>query len=133
MEVKDLVGLHYLTGVDYGTQGGSHLWDRDANVISFILDGITYSAVEDPNDGYRSMMADLFVSEVEINNTFEPNQVMGILRGRNNYEDNDVIDFYDTKNGKIVLSVGTGNTNDYYPYFVYAFTPENMSINDGRS
>jgi len=34
------------------------------------------------------------------------------------YEANDVLDLINTQTGKIILSVGTKNVADYYPYFL---------------
>ncbi len=135
MELKDLVGLHKLSGVDMNSEMVKREWGDDfeyCQVINFVLDRKTYTAIEDPNDGYRSSMREIKQSKVVVKNTFAPVQVMGIMRGKSDYNENDVVDFYDTKNGKVILSVGTENTNDYYPCFVAEFTPENMAINEGK-
>lgn len=134
MELKDLVGLHFLTGVDFENfeTGGYYNWD--AQVVNFVLDGITYTATEDPEDGYRSCMREIKVSDFRVTNIFPAIQVLGVMRRREfSSYDSDIIDFYDTKNGKPVLSVGTDNLDNYYPSFVSDFQPENMSINNGRS
>lgn len=44
-------------------------------------------------------------------------------------EVDDILVFVDVKNGKEILKVGTGNTDDYYPYCVLEYTPENLSCN----
>lgn len=135
MELKDLVGEHFLSGCEYGTFkiNDSNYYHEDANTIDFILDGRKISAIEDPSDGYRSCMMDLIENRkgLEITNTFTPIRVIGAFREDDNdcAEINDVIDFTDCISGKIVLSVGTGNTDDYYPYFVGDFNPENMYLN----
>ena len=135
MELKDLVGLHKLSGVDMNSEMVKREWGddfEDCQVINFVLDRKTYTAIEDPSDGYRSSMREIKQSKVVVKNTFAPVHVMGIMRGKSDYNENDVVDFYDTKNGKVILSVGTENTNDYYPCFVAEFTPENMAINEGK-
>lgn len=93
---------------------------------------LTYTAIEDPSDGYRSSMREIKVSKVVVKNTFKPVQVFGIMRHDNKYNKNDIIDFYDVKTGKIVLSVGTSDSDDYYPSFVAEFTPESMVLNAER-
>lgn len=132
MELQELVGLHKLSGVDMSNEKIKEEWGdsfEDCQVINFILDKKTYTAIEDPSDGYRSSMREIKLSKVVIKNTFTPVQVFGIMRGKENYNENHVIDFYDVKTGKIVLSVGTSNSDDYYPSFVAEFTPESMVIN----
>ena len=109
-ELEDLVGTHELSGV------GRNIIECDANSFSFILDGITFTAIEDPEDGYRSTMKELFIGG-EIKNTFKPVEVECILHDktlRMNYKD------------KLVLEVGTDNYDDYYPVFVNHWNPENI-------
>ena len=133
MELIDLVGEHLLSGVDFSTES-IETWDHhfeNCQVINFVLDGITYIASEDPDDGYRSSMREIVVSDYVVSNRFPAIRVMGKMRDPGAYE-NDVIELYDIKNGKLVLAVGTGDTNDYYPYWVAEFIPENMSINISR-
>lgn len=137
MILQDLVGLNWLSGVEY-----DH-WETDRSAIYFRLNGITYVAMEDDNDGYRSAMeeikiADPIIYEIseavirteskQIKNRFEPVQVMCVMRldWRDSY---DILDCYDVITGKLVLSVGTDSTDDYYPSFVSSFYPENMVIN----
>lgn len=129
MEVKDLVGLHKLSGVDMSNEKIKEEWGdsfEDCQVINFILDKKTYTAIEDPSDGYRSSMREIKLSKVVIKNVFKPVKVMGVMRQDTS---DDVIDFFDVKTGKVVLSVGTEDLDDYYPGFVAFFNPENMAIN----
>ena len=48
MELKDLIGLHELSGVDITTEKHSDYYcdDADCSVVKFVLDGKTYKAVE---------------------------------------------------------------------------------------
>lgn len=132
MELKNLIGLHKLSGVDTSSEKIKEEWGdsfEDCQVINFIIDGKTYTAIEDPSDGYRSSMKEIKESSVIVRNKFKPCRVLGVMRGQENYEDNDIIDFIDVVTTKIVLSVGTRAISDYYPSFVAEFTPENMSVN----
>jgi hypothetical protein len=149
MEVKDLTGEHILTGVDMENEdieeyGGIF---ADCQVINFVLDGKTLSAIEDPTDGYRSSMKDLkeayknpsaadsfrrsifliSISPFFVKNMFPECRVVGKIRDGQP----DVIEFIDIVTGREVLSVGTDTTDDYYPSFVAEFLPENMTINWG--
>lgn len=131
VSLRDLVGLHMLSGVDFNTTHVDNIDRSEANVINFVLDGVTYSAIEDPNDGYRSSMEDIVVATATVTNTFAPVQVMCVIRENNGWREyHDLLDCYDVKNGKRVLSVGTDRNDSYYPSFVSDFTPGNMHIND---
>lgn len=134
MELQDLIGKHILSGVDMSnksiqTYGESF---EDCEVINFVLDGKTYTAVENPEDGYRSCMSEIKESEELVSNMFIGQEVVGKMRDDDTYETNDVLELIDINTGKTILAVGTGNTDDYYPYFVAEFTPENMSVNSGK-
>ncbi len=134
MELNDLVGKHVLSGVDMVTKpNNDNFWNDSCEVINFVLDSVTYTAVEDPEDGYRSCMRDIYVSETEVVNNFPSQEVVGVMRQPSVYNKHDVIDFIDTTTGKIVLSVGTTDIDDYYPGWVAVFTPENMAINNQPS
>jgi hypothetical protein len=139
MELKELEGSHKLSGVSYVNEmlnGGEftneYSWNDGAVcVISFILDGITYTAVEDANDGYRSAIGNLFINEFVCSNTFEPIDV--ICKHKTEYNVNDfskrycdILEIYSIKSGKIILTVGTDNTDDYYPSFVSDWNPKNL-------
>jgi hypothetical protein len=54
-ELKDFVGKHILSGIEFSTMIRKDYWgeDESVNYIKFTLDGITYLAVEDPDDGYN--------------------------------------------------------------------------------
>ena len=135
IELATLAGKHMLSGVDE-TSINVDRYDNgnfeDCNCINFILDGVTYSAIEDPNDGYRSSMDKLFVNAVSVKNCWSPIEVTAVHRNKGSWGDeDDVLELYDAVNGKLILEVGTSSIDDYYPSFVASFTPENMSINEG--
>lgn len=134
-ELTDLVGLHLLDAVDFETvnfpayEGASYT--EDSQTCRFRLDGVVYAAVEDPSDGYRSSMRELtIVPDAVLVNVFTPIQVLCSHRTKYAYGgEADVLEFIDVKTAKVVLEVGTDNTDDYYPSFVASFTPENMASN----
>lgn len=129
--LESLLGLHILSGVDRNHENIPDTYgDGFANcqVFNFCLDGKTYTACEDPDDGYRSCMRYLRESELPIMNAFAGVQVLGTMMAKGTY-DNEVLQLIDCKTGKIVLEVGTSDSSDYYPCFVSSFSPENMAIN----
>lgn len=139
--LDDLVGEHVLDGVDLSEERVKTYGDQfeDVSVIRFRLDGKVYTAVEDPSDGYRSSMKEIFVEECPISNAFAPVRVVGRKKPRSTYGgendtlENDTLELIDVVTGRTVLEAGTNNTDDYYPSFVGVFHPENMVINVDRS
>ena len=134
MELKDLVGEHELSGVDTTTERVKQYGDyyEDCEVVRFVIDGKTYKATEDPDDGYRSYLKDLEVTNEKVTNSFPPQKVIGKMKDDSDWEKNDTIQFIDTTTGKVVLEVGTDNTDDYYPYCFLRWSPENLGINAGK-
>lgn len=136
MELKDLCGEHVLTGVDFDTipPNPDEYYD-EANSMTFILDGKAYCAIEDPSDGYRSSLRDLFVATVEsVKNTFEPCRVVGTHKTTRDYGGScDILELIDVTTGQVVLEVGTDNDDDYYPWYVAYFRPQNMAANQPQA
>lgn len=125
VELKALVGRHVLDGVDRVTLPIDKGWGGGTpDVISFRLDGVTYHALEDPSDGYRSSMESLYTSMVSPLTTFPATTVFGIAEG----QDARVVAFY-TELGARVLRVGTDDADDYYPSFVAEFDPTVLPCN----
>lgn len=132
VDFDSLVGTHTLTGVDFDViprNEDAGMWD-DANSMAFVLDGQVYVAVENPDDGYRSSLRHLIrVPDATVKNAFAPCTVNGVIRVNGQWSVCDIIDFFDVTTEKVVLSVGTDNTDDYYPSCVMQFTPEHMNLN----
>lgn len=126
MELKDLAGEHVLDAVDFDVGTSRH---ESCEIVRFRLDGETYSAVEDPEDGYRSCLGELLTEDVQLKNIFPKIRVVGRYQSDIN---NDVLELIDGETGKAVLEIGTRNCDDYYPYFVGDFYPENMATNKGK-
>ena len=128
MELKDLVGEHVLTGVDFTEEKSTDTWGADiSNVCRFVLDGIIYTAIEDPEDGWRSSMKELVVGSAKpMTNTFEAHRVVCSMRDAH---DDDILVVVDAVTGKTVLEVGTSSVSDWYPCFVSDYHPENLAAN----
>ena len=132
MELKDLIGKHILSGIEVGQKTVErYFYQETCNYIKFTVDGTTYMALEDPDDGYRSYMHELEIVEepckIKLPNIF----VCCHMRGNGDYENNNILVFVDFKNGKEILEIGTGNYDDYYPFCVLIYYPEYMSCNGG--
>ena len=130
---EELVGEHMLSGVEMGAipASESDYWDR--NVVDFILDDRVFSASEDPGNGYRSCMR-AFVENrhgAKIRNRFRPVKVVARHIKHDNDGECSILELADVVNKKAVLRVGT-SYDDWYPYFVNEWTPENLSINEKK-
>lgn len=137
IELKDLIGTHILSGVETGEMEQERLFGYEScNYVKFTLDGITYMAVEDPDDGYRSYCSDLKIldekSRYELPDILV-DCVMCIHEDSDPWNhENDILVFKDAKNGKEILKIGTAHVNDYYPYCVLEYNPENIHYNDRK-
>jgi len=132
MELKELIGLKKLSGVSNENIRLDQRWEDDENFdassISFILNGTTYTATEDHNDGYRSAMGELSIDKYQCKNIFEPIDVLCIYKSTSgSYNNCDILQMYGM-NGELLLEVGTDNDDDYYPSFVSYFKPENIPV-----
>ena len=132
MKLKDFTGAKVLDAVDFLVEKTVNYCDEteDCQVCRFRLDGVVYVAVEDPDDGYRSMMNELVIdNDAAMKNVFVGCDVICRHTEKGDYQDDDILELVDTKTEKVVLRVGTGNYNDYYPYFVAEFDPTAMAVN----
>lgn len=133
VELEALVGEHELSGVDFEQVKASDRYNEDANVVRFVLDGKIHVATEDPDDGYRSSLRDVEIVEgPPVANAFGPVKVVGSM-APSGADNNEYVQFIDAANGKVILEIGTANTDDYYPWFVGKFHPEAMAINAGKA
>ncbi len=124
--LESLVGEHVLTGVD-SEQTRQECAYEDATALRFVLDGRIYVATEDPEDGYRSCLGGIaIVDGPPVVNVFPPCRVVGSMLESSSDE---ILELRDVSTGKVVLEVGTSDTDDYYPSFVGNFTPESMAVN----
>lgn len=133
--LDSLLGVHELSGVDINNIRVKNTYSEDfedAECISFMLDGRTYTAIEDPDDGYRSTMKEIGVSDVQLENRFPGVEVNIVWAENTDDETNNYLQFIDVETQKVVLEVGTENTDDYYPCYVAHFFPENMSHNSAK-
>ncbi len=121
VELKSLLGNHVLSGA----QENAAIKIR-ANSISFILDGRCLTAVEDPDDGYRSCLGKILVGDRGlVKNVFDPVEVVGVEGDKYT----EAVKLVSVKTGKIILEVGTNLSDSYYPDCVMRFTPENLDQN----
>jgi hypothetical protein len=134
VELKDLVGMHRLSGVTFERlepEADADCPDEAANSCTFILDGKAYQAIENPADGYRSSMRSLRrVSVKAVKNRFEPIRVLCRYQGEGDFgEADDLLEMLECVTGRTLLTVGTRRVSDYYPVFVADWQPEKIPAN----
>lgn len=135
VEFESLIGERILDAVDETEVVFREKWmlrDEKSCAIRFRLDGITYIAVEDPQDDYRSSMRCLLLTPEDPVNVFFPCSVRVQMTPDDDHQRNHSIEMIDAITGKLVLKVGTDNWDDYYPYFVGYFDPKAMAANSGK-
>jgi hypothetical protein len=116
----------------------NHPFDTNANGVALEIarngESITVFVFEDPNDGYRSSATPPLIahcSMYEYAGTGEYIRVP-VLISFLSYEHGNAegIEVHDRRNGKLILQLGTNNTDDYYPYFTAEWKPENIEGNE---
>lgn len=122
-----------LTAVDmsqsFPCQHSQHL---GVDGIAFTLDGQTYAAIQDLNDGYRSCLDKILSLDKDayMSTHIPPTKVRAAYATDRPCK---VINFVDVITGETVLEVGTDNSDDYhYPFFVASFYPQNLAANQGK-
>jgi hypothetical protein len=83
-------------------------------------ESVTFEAIEDPNDGYRSMMEEIRVVTDGSGIFFRyPIARVRIERVQDSFAG---YLLRDVARDHVWLKVGTSNTGDYYPYFTFDYT-----------
>lgn len=93
----------------------------------FKLDDMILEAVEDPSDGYRSYLGSIFhKTELGADDTIFIDKPLGKVVIKSFGEDISVDGWYllDVNTGHIWLRVGTDVSCDYYPCFMFDYTPD---------
>jgi hypothetical protein len=106
----------------YGADGGDN---------TFKIDDVVFKVLEDPNDGYRSMLGAIEYTG-EHNSIFfsTPIARVKIVTYENINDDefgnskNHGYRLIDVSDGHVWLEFGTHNYDDYYPYFVFRHFPK---------
>lgn len=125
MELSELKGKHIWSGIEVGQVNDDDDYDA-GQYIKFTLDGVTYLAIEDEDDGYRSYMRELQISS-------DPCKILlPDILVRCEYSDesaHDILNFFELESGNLIMRIGTMDTDDYYPYCMLDYHPERLSIN----
>jgi len=86
--------------------------------FKFRIGDLTFEAIEDESDGYRSMLGSLEIVQ-NIRPQFREEVTISS-------SDNELF-FLTNTSGQVVLTVGTDRADDYYPTFIFNWQPRNLS------
>ena len=118
--------LKGLTLEYFGADDASH---------EFMVDGIVFKVLEDPNDGYRSMLGVIEYGEKSDSIFFRKSLAKvrietyeGRISEGSWSQSDEGYQLVDIEDGHVWLEFGTDNTDDYYPYFVFRHTPKEPSV-----
>lgn len=132
MEYRDFVGHHILSGIELGmTKTNTYELDNvDAGYIRFILDGVTYEALEDPDDGYRQYCTGIYKTDNPCKFKIPPVAVE-IVEKEGEREDDylEGLVFRDIVSKQEILKIGTNYWDSYYPTCVFEWHPERLALN----
>lgn len=123
MQISDMVGATFDL---YGVDGNCFRLGLSDGTVR------TFEAVEDENDGYRSSLAELRDVTDRPTLVFSSAPVARATgkRAPEGRDGNDVVELVD-EDGHSWLSVGTSDTDDYYPCFVFTWTPKAPATGGG--
>ena len=128
-------GPHWFSGIDeFHTDGDNDFGWSALDGFAIIIDGKTYLAVEDADDGYRSYayLRPLGEDEhVEVINQFEPQLVYADSFREvdgSEYIDREVL-VLKNKFNQMVLEISTDHSDNYYPVGCVRYYPENLPCN----
>lgn len=113
--------------INMATKGFNLLEDKEfyfygVNENKFKLDDLVFEALEDPYDGYRSTLGAVVI--INDSNIFHKRPLAKVKMLYEPFEDNLYHKLIDTDTNHVWLVIGTGDFNDYYPYFVFRYTPD---------
>lgn len=138
-DFSSLIGKRELSGVQFVDGKLISRKYKYCQAVLFILDDVVYAAIENPDDGYRSYLEKILVIDDEIvisqiTNRFTPQKVQVTYIEELGYSGQRVLYFDSVNNAKRleVLIIGTMWDDNYYPYCVMNFYPENMEVNQNE-
>jgi len=117
--------LETLVGIDLEFHG--------AESQAFMVDGIVFEALSDPDDGYRSLMAGVLAHSPKDYNFYEK-PFTTIRIEKIDTDDTDCTNsermhgyqLVDTKDKHVWLTFGTEWYDEYYPMFRFEYTPKKV-------
>lgn len=127
MSWDDLLGDRVLMAIRTDVR---HPFDPDASGVALDLGDLTVFVFEDPDDGYRSSAgAPLTAKASMYEYAGSPTYIRAPVTITAWGEHGTGIILTDRRNGKVVLRLGTDESDDYYPCFVCDWRPQDLADN----
>lgn len=115
-----LYGIHTLSGCEYSFDKNGY------SSFRFILDGNTYEAVENPDDGYRSFIGGVYPTTENCARNIPDIEVEIMECSDGNLDGIQFVVREDGYSARCVITIATNNYDGYYPFAVMNFKPENF-------
>lgn len=125
MTLHDLCGYHLFSGIERFQTPAEYGLTRSG--VRFIFDGVSYEVWEDPSDGYRSYLGEIYESDSLPAYLFPVS--VPVVCHMDDSECSEILCVRDALNGEIIMRIGTDYSEDYYPQCILEYYPENMSVN----
>lgn len=102
-------------------QGDFHGVDHN----TFKFGGVVFEVIEDEDDGYRSALGAVKLEEETspIKRIFFDRRLDHVKLVTKVDDRSDLYQLVSTRDGHVWLTFGTDDTDDYYPCFVFLYTP----------
>lgn len=92
---------------------------------TFKLGGHVFEAVEDENDGYRSMLGEVATRDNPSGLIFFKRSIAKVkVVETNNSHEFVGYELVDVEDGHVWLRLGTDEYDDYYPCFIFSYQPK---------
>ena len=118
MSKRELIG-----NVEDDVIFGLHGVDNNHFMLSVPGEKVIFEAVEDPDDGYRSCLECVKISDLPDKLIFFDQPITFVKFRISGDSSIDGFEFYD-KDGWIWLRVGTDHQDAYYPVFTFEYSPQ---------
>ena len=128
MQLKELKGNRKFYGIEFSQEDTRY---GTSNIVLLGLDNQVYKISDDPDDGYRSFMDEKIeiLQNHTFQNTFPPMKVAiqwVEIKSKDSFTGIHVLDAFSQQP---VLILGTDYSDNYCPFAVSEYTPENLSYN----
>lgn len=122
MRLEDINGSYILRGIALDKVNPI---DSNSNGVSFRLDDTVYTVYENPDDGYRSYAYDgVEVEDLSKSSKKLKDFTIKVIAKQDENPDRDILQLVSVKSGNIIFEIGTDGSCDYYPNFVYRWSPD---------
>ncbi len=115
IDLEILCGKHKISGVSQNEYS-----NQDGNSMTLTIDGVNFTFIENPDDGYRSTFDKVIIGVVIPSTTFSPVKVD--IR----YIDDTFYGLEIYHNNKLLAQIGTDHGDSWYPWCVLTWNPEVM-------